>query len=290
MSVRATVYIATSLDGFIARLDGSLDWLPHGADSDGEDYGYSAVMNSVDALVMGRLTYEKVRTFDAWPYKKPVFVLSSKRIEIPRELSKMVTRMGGKPDVILSHLEEQGIKADVALRQELEVHVGGREPRLDVHRARRRRAPLGLRRVRERRAVVVRRTGLDAAAHAAVVEIPAGHPGPVAHDLVLLADLRRDAHRVVLVQPVVDRRKVGVYAFGGGLVVNGADRRLRVAMGGLKLGDYGLERDLDRETEREIHFAFSLLVRSSSVRRKSETGKMNEELSRRCGRTRNAPA
>ena len=54
--MKTSVYIATSLDGFIARRDGSLDWLP-GADGEviesGEDYGYQEFMASVDTLVIG---------------------------------------------------------------------------------------------------------------------------------------------------------------------------------------------------------------------------------------------
>ena len=70
------VFIATSLDGFIARPDGAIDWLP-GLDSDpGENYGYDAFIASVDGLVMGRNSFEKVLTFDEWPYPKPVVVLS----------------------------------------------------------------------------------------------------------------------------------------------------------------------------------------------------------------------
>ena len=69
--MQASVYIATSLDGFIARENGDLDWLP-GSDPDesdkgGEDYGYQAFMDSVDVLVMGRNTYEKVLSFGQWP-------------------------------------------------------------------------------------------------------------------------------------------------------------------------------------------------------------------------------
>ncbi|WP_370295076.1 hypothetical protein [Pseudomonas benzenivorans] len=57
--MKTSVYIATSLDGFIARTDGALDWLPaEGAEEGGEDYGYAAFMDSVDILVMGRCTYQ----------------------------------------------------------------------------------------------------------------------------------------------------------------------------------------------------------------------------------------
>jgi dihydrofolate reductase len=70
------VFIATSLDGFIARPDGALDWLLS-RDAPGEDHGYNAFMADIDGLVMGRGTYEAVAGFDPWPYEKPVLVLSS---------------------------------------------------------------------------------------------------------------------------------------------------------------------------------------------------------------------
>jgi dihydrofolate reductase len=76
--MRASVFIATSLDGYIARPDGALDWLPSG--SEDEDHGFEPFLHSVDALVMGRKTFETVLGFgpDAWPYgAKPVYVLSS---------------------------------------------------------------------------------------------------------------------------------------------------------------------------------------------------------------------
>ena len=74
--MKASVFIATSLDGFIARQDGALDWLP--ADG-GEPHGYDEFIATVDALVIGRKTFETVLTFDTWPYgSKPVVVLSTK--------------------------------------------------------------------------------------------------------------------------------------------------------------------------------------------------------------------
>jgi dihydrofolate reductase len=70
------VFIATSLDGFIARKDGGIDWLP-GLDSDpGESYGYDDFIASVHGLVMGRNSFEKVLEFGEWPYPKPVVVMS----------------------------------------------------------------------------------------------------------------------------------------------------------------------------------------------------------------------
>ena len=63
--MKATVFVGASLDGFIARTNGELDWLPH---SEVEDHGYDAFIATVDALVMGRNTYDKVLTFGTWPY------------------------------------------------------------------------------------------------------------------------------------------------------------------------------------------------------------------------------
>lgn len=66
---KVALYVAASLDGFIARPDGSIDWLPvPGAGADGEDYGYAAFMETVDTLLMGRKTYEQVLTLGPWPY------------------------------------------------------------------------------------------------------------------------------------------------------------------------------------------------------------------------------
>lgn len=73
---KISIYIAMSIDGYIAKEDGDVDWLQQGC-IPGEDYGYPKFMATVDALVMGRNTYEKVLTFEPWPYKgKRVIVLS----------------------------------------------------------------------------------------------------------------------------------------------------------------------------------------------------------------------
>ena len=70
------VFIATSLDGFIARANDDLDWLEIPG-IDGENHGYDDFIDRVDGIIMGRGSYEKVRTFGIWPYKLPVHVLSS---------------------------------------------------------------------------------------------------------------------------------------------------------------------------------------------------------------------
>lgn len=112
--MKCSVYIAVSLDGFIARRDGSLDWLPQPGDAStgdggpGEDYGYAAFMASVDALVMGRGTYDFVRTVEPWPYAKPVVVLSSGPLEIPTHLAERVTWMSGTPQEIVQALAARG--------------------------------------------------------------------------------------------------------------------------------------------------------------------------------------
>lgn len=83
MRPRCSVFIATSLDGFIARRDGSLDWLTP-FQTPGEDYGYARFAESVDTLVIGRKTYDVVLGFGdtAWPYTgKRVVVLTHRAVE-----------------------------------------------------------------------------------------------------------------------------------------------------------------------------------------------------------------
>lgn len=105
--VKASVFIATSLDGFIARADDDLDWLPAGG---GEEHGYEAFMASVDALVIGRRTFEKVLTFDTWPYgEKPVFVLSTHELPSPPQ-GAVVERMSGDLAEILARLDGRGVR------------------------------------------------------------------------------------------------------------------------------------------------------------------------------------
>jgi len=104
-----SVFIAASLDGFIARPDGGLDWLPHGADGPGEDYGYGAFVDGMDALLMGRATYDKVRTFEEWPYgTKPVFVWS--RSELNAGAPATVERVTGDPAAVFDALDTRGFR------------------------------------------------------------------------------------------------------------------------------------------------------------------------------------
>ena len=81
MSLKGSVFIATSLDGYIARENGEIDWLDraNALVPAGEDCGFSRFMETIDTLVMGRKTYEQVFSFGVWPYgSTPVIVLSRK--------------------------------------------------------------------------------------------------------------------------------------------------------------------------------------------------------------------
>lgn len=110
--MECSVFIATSLDGYIAREDGTLDWLEAGGDGrGGEDHGYDAFISTVDALVMGRNTYEKVLTFGGWPYgSKPVVVLSTRPLEQPAPRGASVEVMAGTPHEVVARLAERGMR------------------------------------------------------------------------------------------------------------------------------------------------------------------------------------
>jgi dihydrofolate reductase len=105
--MKASVFVGTSLDGFIARADGALDFLPAGG---GEPHGYDEFMATVDALVIGRKTYETVLAFDAWPYgAKPTFVLSTRPLA-PASAGAVVERLTGSPEEVVSHLVNRGFR------------------------------------------------------------------------------------------------------------------------------------------------------------------------------------
>jgi dihydrofolate reductase len=107
-TINASVFVGTSLDGFIARSNGDFDFLPAGG---GEEHGYTAFMATVDALVIGRNTYDKVMTFSEWPYgNKPVIVLSSRTIELPQDPVAIVEHMAGSPPDIVARLAARGAR------------------------------------------------------------------------------------------------------------------------------------------------------------------------------------
>ena len=105
--MRASVFIATSLDGFIARSDGTLDWLPEGG---GEPHGYTEFMATVDALVIGRKTFETVLSFPEWPYgAKPVIVLSSKPDALQAPRGALCTIIDATPAEVVDRLAARGM-------------------------------------------------------------------------------------------------------------------------------------------------------------------------------------
>jgi dihydrofolate reductase len=110
MTVKISVYIAASLDGFIARENGDLDWLPPGKEGD-EDFGYAEFMSTIDYIVMGRNTFEKIITFGGWYYDKKVIVLTSRDLIIPPELVDKVETLRLSPRELVHEMEERGAKS-----------------------------------------------------------------------------------------------------------------------------------------------------------------------------------
>ncbi len=104
--MKASVFIATSLDGYIAREDGSFDWLPENP----EPHGYEEFMATVDALVIGRKTFETAAAFDGWPYgTMPVIVLTSNPSAYKAPDGSGCEFMSGSPREIVDRLTERGM-------------------------------------------------------------------------------------------------------------------------------------------------------------------------------------
>jgi dihydrofolate reductase len=100
------VYIGTSLDGFIARKDGDIGWLVKYEDSVREDY--AEFISTIDAIVIGRGTFETALSFPSWPYNKRVFVLSTSLTHMPEGLNGNVTVLSLKPKDVLAYVAAQG--------------------------------------------------------------------------------------------------------------------------------------------------------------------------------------
>ena len=84
MDINFSVFIATSLDGYIARPNGKLDWLENAAiKDDPEDYGYQRFMAGVNCVVMGRKTFERIARYSEWPYKGKQVVVLSRSLKSP---------------------------------------------------------------------------------------------------------------------------------------------------------------------------------------------------------------
>lgn len=107
--MKASVFVATSLDGFVARTDHQLDWLEQ-ADSDATtDFGYERFIRQVTTIVMGRKTFEKVLSFPEWPYSNQrLIVLSSTLTEVPAELADSVQLFNGDVRELATLLDSEG--------------------------------------------------------------------------------------------------------------------------------------------------------------------------------------
>ncbi len=111
MARRCSVFIATSLDGYIARRDGRIDWLEaaNATVPPGEDCGFAKFMASVDALVMGRNTFELTLSFEPWPYNdKPLVVMSRSLQALPAKTPESVSLSTAAPAALVEELSAKG--------------------------------------------------------------------------------------------------------------------------------------------------------------------------------------
>lgn len=103
------VFIATSIDGYIADNNGNIDWLHSIPNPDNIDMGYNKLMKNIDALIMGRNTFETVCSFDMdWPYTKKVFVLSNSLKEVPKGYKDKIELINGTLKEIVTCINNKG--------------------------------------------------------------------------------------------------------------------------------------------------------------------------------------
>lgn len=111
MQSKNIVFIARSLDGYIADKNGGLDWLNATPNPDHLDMGYEKFIKQVDAIVMGRSTFETVCSFDMeWPYHKPVFVLSNTIDSLPEKFKGKAEILKGPLSEILEQIHKKEYK------------------------------------------------------------------------------------------------------------------------------------------------------------------------------------
>jgi dihydrofolate reductase len=103
------VYIATSIDGYIAKIDGGIDWLMEIPNPDDSDYGFADFMSRIDGVLMGRKTYEIVQNFDQWIYTKPVFVLTQTLDTLPGKWAHKAEIVKGDLTEVIKALNDRGI-------------------------------------------------------------------------------------------------------------------------------------------------------------------------------------
>jgi len=104
----ASVFIGTSVDGFIARPNDALDFLPEGG---GEPHGYNEFFAGIDAMVIGRKTFEIVEAFPEWPYgEKRVIVLSRRPLDSSKLRGGVIEQMSGTPAEIFAKLDAEAVR------------------------------------------------------------------------------------------------------------------------------------------------------------------------------------
>ena len=105
--MKTKVFIGTSLDGFIARKNGDFDWLTAFANDEAVN-DYKEFIKVIDAILIGRNTYETVLRFPEWSYEQKVFVVSNSIKQVPEKLRKKVTIVAMKPAETLQYLSDKG--------------------------------------------------------------------------------------------------------------------------------------------------------------------------------------
>lgn len=112
MEKKNKVFIATSLDGYIADKNGGIDWLHSIPNPNNIDMGYKKFFSEIDALVMGRRTFETICGFDIdWPYQKPVFVLTNSLTRVPEPYKGKAEIVNGSLKGILKNIHKKGFSS-----------------------------------------------------------------------------------------------------------------------------------------------------------------------------------
>ena len=105
------VYIGTSLDGYISSVDGSLDWMDAVPNPEGSDLGFNDFMAGIDAVVMGRNTFETVAGFGlGWHYQKPGIILSASMKVLPEGFAEHCVIDSGAPEDVLARARQNGFE------------------------------------------------------------------------------------------------------------------------------------------------------------------------------------
>ena len=109
--MKTSVFIACSLDGYIADKMNSLDWLLSIPNETGSDFGYGEFITSIDCVVMGRRTFDFVRRLEKWPYDIPAFVTSTSMKAVPSGLEGKCRLISGEPKSMMESLGVLGFKS-----------------------------------------------------------------------------------------------------------------------------------------------------------------------------------